>query len=116
MYFYLKVSILSPTIPFIDELKRHKVSVKLFDPHFEDHEIKDITGADTFDFPEGMKDFDAIVLTVDNKEFTMKEENIKTYLTNWKFILDNLGVWDGVNFKDLDLEYHISGDANWLTS
>lgn len=112
----LKVGILSPTIPFVKELKRHKVSVKLFDPYFTDNEIKEIVGLDTFDFPEGLKEFDAIVLTVDHKEFDQSIQQLKENIKNCKFILDNLGVWDHLNLLDMGIEYHIAGDANWLSS
>jgi len=30
--------------------------------------------------------------------------------------LDNLGVWEDLNLLDLGIEYHIAGDANWLSN
>ena len=68
---------------------------------------------DTFNYPNDLNKFDCIVLSVDHDEFK-ENKKIKKYLKNCKFILDNNGVWENIDFRDLRIEYHISGDSNWL--
>jgi len=109
----LKVSILSPIIPFINELKKNSIDVELFDPYFSKEEIKKLVNIDTFNFPKDLNKFDAVVVSVDHDEFkdtTMLKKNLK----NCKYILDNLGVWKNLDFSDLGIDYHISGDKNWI--
>jgi nucleotide sugar dehydrogenase len=109
----LKVSILSPVIPFVNELKKHSVEVKIFDPYFNKKEIKDLLDIDTFNFPESLDEFDAIVVSVDHDEFK-DVKNLNKNLNSCKYILDNLGIWKSIDFAKLGIEYHISGDSNWI--
>jgi len=109
----LKVSILSPVIPFVNELKKHSVEVKIFDPYFNKEEIKDLLDIDTFNFPENLEEFDAIVVSVDHDEFK-DVKKLEKNLNGCKYILDNLGIWKSVDFTKLGIEYHISGDRNWI--
>lgn len=109
----LKVSILSPIIPFVKELKRKSIEVFIYDPYFSKKEINDILSIDSFNYPNDLNKFDCIVLSVDHDEFK-ENKKIKKYLKNCKFILDNNGVWENIDFRDLRIEYHISGDSNWL--
>tara|TARA_A100001388_G_C28769206_1_gene502766 strand:- start:1375 stop:2694 length:1320 start_codon:yes stop_codon:yes gene_type:complete len=109
----LKVSILSPVIPFVNELKKHSVEVKIFDPYFNKEEIKDLLDIDTFNFPESLEEFDAIVVSVDHDEFK-DVKKLEKNLNGCKYILDNLGIWRSVDFTKLGIEYHISGDRNWI--
>ena len=55
----------------------------------------------------------AIVVSVDHDEFK-ETGNIKENLKNCKYILDNLGIWNDLNLSKLGIEYHISGDKNWI--
>jgi len=109
----LKVSILSPIIPFVDELKKHAVNVELFDPYFSNEEIKKLVNIESFNYPSDLNKFDAIVVSVDHDEFK-ETGNIKENLKNCKYILDNLGIWNDLNLSKLGIEYHISGDKNWI--
>ncbi len=109
----LKVSILSPIIPFVNELKKHAVNVELFDPYFSNEEIKKLVNIESFNYPSDLNKFDAIVVSVDHDEFK-ETNNIKENLKNCKYILDNLGVWNDLNLSKLGIEYHISGDKNWI--
>ena len=46
----LKVSTLSPTIPFIKHIKKRNINVEIFDPYFTDDEIKKILNIRCFKF------------------------------------------------------------------
>jgi nucleotide sugar dehydrogenase len=110
----LKVSILSPVIPFIKELKKKMVNVKIYDPFFSKKEIKEICGIDTFSFPQQLKEFDCLVISVDHDDFKISKKILEKYLRKkCKYILDNTGVWKHLGLSS-KLEYHISGDKNWL--
>jgi len=109
----LKVSILSPVIPFVEELKKNSVEVKLFDPYFSEQEVKEILGVETFDYPNDLSDFDAIVVSVDHDEFK-DFGGLKDKLKDCSYILDNLGIWKDIDFSNLKIEYHVSGDKNWI--
>ena len=109
----LKVDILSPVIPFIKFLKSKRVKVKLFDPHYSSKEVKKILGVSTFKYPNDLSKFDCIVISVDHKEFKTNLKNIRKYLFNCKFILDNMNVWGKIDFPK-HLNYKISGEKNWI--
>ncbi len=110
----LKVSILSPVIPFVEELKKNSVYVEIFDPFFNDEEIKEITGLNSFNYPKELSKFDALVISVDHDEFKVFED-AKEYLKNCKYVLDNLGVWEEKLKSYKNIEYHVAGDENWLS-
>ena len=107
----LKVSVLSKVIPLVKKLKKKKLSVKLFDPYFTREEIKNATGADTFEFPNQLTKFDFIIVTVNHKQFRIQKSKLKKYLKNCKFIIDHEGAWEKYN---LDEKYHLTGDRGWL--
>lgn len=109
----LKVSILSPIIPFVNELKKNSIEVEIFDPYFSSEEIKKLLDIKTFSYPNDLFKFDAIVVSVDHDEFK-NANNIANNLKNCKFILDNLGIWEDLNLQKLGIEYHVSGDKNWI--
>ena len=112
----LKVSILSPTIPFVQALIKSGVGVKIFDPHFSSDEIREILDIPTFQFPEEMKKFDGVVLIVNHKEYILPGIRLFKNLNSCKFILDNTGLWSKhrAGFEKMNIEYHLSGDANWI--
>jgi nucleotide sugar dehydrogenase len=110
----LKVHTLSPAIGIAKELKKEKISVKVNDPLFEPEEIKQYTGADTFDFPEGMNEFDLIIMVSNHAQYKYtSHSDIKKNLRNCKMILDNMGFWKHIKFDD-NIEYHEAGGACWL--
>ena len=110
----LKVSILSPVIPFVKELTRNNIDVEIYDPFFSAEEINKILGIKTFQFPENLEKFDCIVVSVDHNKFKIGEKNLKKYLKKCKTILDNNGIWKNYNFNNLRIDYHVSGDKGWL--
>jgi len=108
----LKVNILSPTIPFVNELKRTGVQVKVNDPYYSEDEIRDIIGTESFSFPEGLVEFEALVLITDHDIY--RTEKVKRYVKGCRFILDNPGIWSDFFKTDDTIEYHLSGDRGWL--
>ena len=109
----LKVDVLSPVKPFINYLKKNNIKVKLFDPFYNSNEIKKKTGLKTFKFPQGLKNFDCIVVSVDHGYFKKKFKLTKKYIKGCKYILDNMGVWKNLKLPE-NIEYKISGERNWI--
>jgi len=110
----LKVPTLSPAIGIAKELKKEKILVKVNDPLFTPEEIKHYTGAEAFDFPEGMNEFDAIIMVSNHSQYRYTSHNvIKDNMKNCKMMLDNMGFWKEVEF-DNKIEYHEAGGPNWL--
>jgi nucleotide sugar dehydrogenase len=110
----IKVAVLSPTIAIAKELRKLGVNVKVQDPLFSAAEIKAQTEAETFEFPTGMKDFDAIVIVSTHMQYKSTPHlDILNNLGKCKFILDNMGIWKGVPLPE-SIEYHEAGDSNWL--
>lgn len=110
----LKVSTLSPTIPFIKHLKKKgNINIEIFDPYFTNNEIKKILNIRCFKFPNDLKKFDCLIIFIDHDEFKISSELLNKYLKKTKYILDNMGIWEKNDFHK-DIEYHISGDKNWI--
>ena len=110
----LKVSTLSPTIPFIKHIKKKRnINVEIFDPYFTDDEIKKILNIRCFKFPNDLKKFDCLVVFIDHDEFKISNKLLNKYLKKTKYILDNMGIWEKNDFNK-NIEYHISGDKNWI--
>ena len=110
----LKVSILSPIIPFVKELKKHKMNVKVFDPYYSKKEIHEILQVKSFRFPQDLKQFDCLILAVDHDIFKKNTNLIFKNLNKVKFILDNNGVWENFKNKLKRYNYHMSGNADWI--
>jgi len=109
----LKVHILSPALKIIRDLKANNINVKINDPYYTSDEIKEITGSESFDFPEDLGQFDAILLACGHMKYRYtNHDKIKNNLKNCKLILDNKGHWKDINFNDI--EYHEAGDKDWL--
>ena len=112
----LKVSILSPTLPFTEELRRAGVVAKICDPFYSDDEIRRLAQVDSFAFPAGLEEFDAIVAVVDHRQFREGTPLVLGHMKKVKFLLDNMGMWRELtdDFSRRNIEYHVAGDANWL--
>lgn len=112
----LKVHVLSPAFPIIEKLKESEVEVKVNDPYYDEDEIKNLLNVESFEFPEGLKEFDTLVIVAGHNLYQRTPDNvIIENLENCKLIFDNMGTW-----KDLPLpnsiEYHEAGDPGWLSS
>lgn len=110
----LKVSILSPVIPFVKELMKYRVKVKVCDPYFKPREIKKISGAESFTFPDELNKFDCLVIAVDHKQFKIKREKLIKLTKKNKYILDNYGIWENLNLNSKKMRYIVSGNKGWL--
>lgn len=110
----LKVSILSPVIPFVKELKRKKIKVNVYDPFYSPNEIKKILGAKSFNFPHDLYKFDCVVIATDHDQFKIKPKILKKHIKNKKFILDFFGIWRKYKLNKNGNRYLISGNKNWI--
>jgi len=89
------------------------VRVKVNDPYYSKRELKEITGAEAFDFPEGLSEFDTLLIVSGHAKYVYTNyKRIKSNLENCKLIIDNTGVWKNIDFGPI--EYHEVGDKNWL--
>lgn len=110
----LKVDVLSPTIKIVKDLKKNKIKVKVNDPYYSDEEIKKILDVESFNFPEGMGEFDAVLVACDHIHYkSTPVKNILSNLKKCKLILDNANIWGNINFGE-KIEFHIAGDRGWL--
>jgi len=110
----LKVHIMSPTIAIVKRLKELGIEVKVNDPYYTAEEIKKILGVETFDYPDGMVEFDTILIVANHVLYeSTKSDEIIGNLKNCRLIIDNMGAWKKINFDNL-IEYHEVGDKNWL--
>lgn len=111
----LKVHILSPTIKIVSTLKEHGIEAKVHDPYYTGEEIEKITGAKSFDFPQGLKEFDTIIIVADHKTYkAITADKILKNLENCNTVLDNTAVWEPINFSGTNVKYYKSGDAGWM--
>lgn len=108
----LKVHILSPSLKIIEGLKSNGINVKVNDPYYTDEEATKITGCETFSIPEGLEQFDAIVIVAGHTVYKFNKHRIKEKLKNCKIIIDNSGVWNDVEFEEP--EYYEVGSRGWL--
>ena len=112
----LKVHVLSPTLRMARRLMDRSVSVKINDPYYSREEIKKITGADSFEFPDGLSEFECILIVAGHRLYRAISENqLKRRLSKCKLIIANLEeTWSDFDWKSSGIEYHIAGDSNWL--
>jgi UDP-N-acetyl-D-mannosaminuronic acid dehydrogenase len=109
----LKVDILSPTIKIVEGLKKNKINVKVHDPYYSAEELKRILGVETFGFPEGLGEFDTILVAADHMHYkSIPTASITSNLKKCRLILDNADIWRGIDFGKI--EYHQAGDKGWL--
>ena len=114
----LKVHTLSPTLKIAPYLKEKGVEVKVHDPYYSEEEIEQIVGTETFVFPEGLREFDAVVIVAGHRAYrTVSNSMILKNLGKCKLIVDNVEeAWRRVDFSTLGIEYHVAGDRGWLSS
>jgi len=110
----LKVVVLSPAIPIAKILKEKGIDVKVNDPYHNEEEIKNLTGCESINFPEGLSDRDTILIISPHMKYKhTSTQKILENLNNTKLIIDNMGIWNDIKFSE-KIEYHEAGDANWL--
>jgi len=111
----LKVHTLSPTLRIVERLKGRVDMVKVNDPYYSADEIERICRVESFIFPQGMTEFDTILLVSDHRLYTsVNHSKILSCLPNCRRILDNTGVWQGIDFASRNIAYRLAGRENWL--
>ncbi|MBN1896567.1 MAG: nucleotide sugar dehydrogenase [Candidatus Aenigmarchaeota archaeon] len=111
----IKVCILSPTIKMAEKIRELGMSVKVNDPYYTPEEIKKVTGADSFVFPDDLGQFDAILIVADHQHYKFTPHNtIIGALKKCRLILDNTDIWKDIDFRKACIEYHVAGDAGWI--
>ncbi len=112
----LKVHVLSPTIMLAEVLKKAGKHVVIQDPFYSSKEIEEIAGVGTFRYPDDLKKFDSIVVSVPHLEYT--ETPVPALLKSIKsgtFVLDAEGAWQSYRdfFQQKGIDYRKIGDAGW---
>jgi nucleotide sugar dehydrogenase len=112
----LRVHILSPTLGLAKRLRERNVKVKINDPYYTNDEIRRITEADTFSFPDGLLEFDCILIVAGHRLYkAIPETKLKSHLKKCKLIIDNLEeTWKHVDWNGTGIKYFVAGDSNWL--
>ncbi len=112
----LKVHVLSPTIRIAKRLMEKGVRLKINDPYYSPEEIKKLTGTDSFEFPQGLSEFECILIVAGHRLYrAISESQLKSCLVNCKLIISNLEeTWSDFDWESTGIEYHIAGDSNWL--
>lgn len=112
----LKVHTLSPVLRIVGHLKEIGVSVKVFDPYYTEEEIQRIVGVPTFDYPDDMYQFDALLIVPPHRIFGQTPKSILFQsLKKVQSILDNEGIWEKWrgDFVAMGIDYHRVGDKGW---
>ena len=112
----LKVPVLSPTIGISKRLMERKIQTKINDPYFTDPEITKLTGAKSFSFPEGLTEFDCIIIVAGHRIYkAIPEPILKKQLSKCKLVIDNLEeTWKHFDWNSPRIKYVVAGDSNWL--
>jgi nucleotide sugar dehydrogenase len=108
----IKVSSNSPTLAIARRLIDSGIAVAIHDPYYSDDEIRELTGAPSFEFPDRLHEYDAVLLVAGHREYDLPAPVLATELRDCRVVLDNAGLW-----KDLELDgidYRQPGDPNWL--
>jgi hypothetical protein len=112
----LKVHVLSPALRIARRLMERGVKVKINDPYYTQEEIKKIAGIEVFEFPNGLTEFECILIVASHRIYrAIPESQLLKFLTKCKLIIDNLEeAWKNFDWASTEIEYHIAGDRNWL--
>jgi nucleotide sugar dehydrogenase len=110
-----KVWAQSPTLKMIPVLQEAGILVKVHDPHYTSDEIRAVAGVEPFSFPEGLAEFEAVLLVAGHREYTAyNQADILPHLGGCRLILDNTAIWSNYDFGNLDLRYAVAGGVGWL--
>ena len=109
----LKVDILSPTLELAKGFRNKGIDVKVNDPYYIKKVIEKKTQVKSFRFPEGLNEFDCVLLVSDHSlyKYTVEEKILKN-LSKCRMVIDNIGIWK--HFKWENIEYHEVGDGGWF--
>ena len=111
----MKVWAKSPTLEITPFLLEHGIEVKVSDLHYTDEQIWQLSGARSFRFPDELHEFDTVLVVAAHREYgAYTQAKIVQSLGSCRLILDNTGLWKGIDFARHGIEYHVAGDRNWL--
>jgi nucleotide sugar dehydrogenase len=112
----LKVHVLSPTLRIVRRLKERGVEVKVNDPYYSDAEIQQLAGVPSFPFPNGLAEFDCVLIVAGHRLYrAIPEKQLKEFLSNCQMIIDNLEeTWRNFDWESTNIQYHVAGDSHWL--
>jgi nucleotide sugar dehydrogenase len=113
----LKVHVLSPTLGLSRRLQEHNINVKINDPYYTTDEIRRIAETESFAFPEGLAEFDCVLIVAGHRLYkALPEADLKSHLKKCKLVIDNLEeTWKNVDWSTTSINYFIAGDSNWLS-
>src|SRR5205807_5834376 len=66
----LKVHVLSPSITLAETIEKAGKGVRIQDPYYSEEEVRKIAGVGSFKYPDDLKDFDSLVVSVPHLEYT----------------------------------------------
>jgi len=114
----LKVQVLSPTLGISRRLTERGVRVKINDPYFTPEEIKRFTGTETFEFPDGLSEFECVIIVAGHRIYkAIPETRLINNLKNCKLVLDNIEeTWRTFDLQSAGITYLSAGDSNWLSA
>jgi nucleotide sugar dehydrogenase len=112
----LKVHVLSPTLQITKRLLERGSSVKVNDPYYTAQEIKRLTGAESFTFPDELTQFECILVVAGHRLYrAISESQLRGFLVNCKLIIDNVEEsWRHFDWNSMGIRYHVAGDSGWL--
>ena len=111
----IKVPRVSRSAQIATLLKEQGVEVGIHDPYFSSKEIESLWGLDTFSFPGDLEQFDGLLVAADHREYSaLHWDQMFKSLIQCKLVVDNLGVWQDVDFSRYSIRYTQPGDASWL--
>jgi UDP-N-acetyl-D-mannosaminuronate dehydrogenase len=92
------------------------ISVKINDPYYSQEEIRRIAGVDSFNFPEGLSEFECILIVAGHRAYrAVSEMKLKPLLKNCKLIIDNLEeTWKNFDWQSTETRYLTAGEKDWL--
>ena len=113
----LKVHVLSPTLGLARRLRERGLTVKVNDPYYTTDEIRRITETESFPFPEGLAEFECVLIVAGHRLYkALPEADLKNHLKNCKLVIDNLEeTWKHVDWSSTGIKYFVAGDSDWLS-
>lgn len=111
----MKVTAMSHALRIISYVRDAVPVIKCFDPFYTAAETKELTGCDTFLFPEELSDFEAVVICSGHMRFRGITSDIALEkMQNCRLILDNMGVWEDFKWtKANSMSYRRVGLPGW---
>ncbi len=110
----IKVATMSPALRIAQYLKGKVSRIMCYDPFFSKDEVQTIVGLDIFDYPDGLADFDAVVVTVGHRDFKRISWSIlREKMKNCRLIIDNMGIWKNKPWDENKISYRQIGIPGW---